>query len=301
MTIIQFLNNWFKLGSPTLLDWFRLTSFYVIVLNYIKVAPIIKYQENFERYTVGLKYIMPTMFCVFLGLFALRVSEIMVLNVFKNKINKKPLERRYEIKNYKLLYFCTILVGVSQLYMVLFGIVGYGTMTENTTGSFSFVIQIISILSGFLLLVYASFKYIYDFRGPYFNKFYYFFLSIQFFYGFLSGMKETIIVPAIIVLITYLLGGKKIPKMYIYASVVFIVLIYPLNDNYRDTLMKYPELSKNQALGVAFVNTFDLNLTENINQGSEKYLDRLSLLPFLIYSLYLSPIFMVYTKKYPSR
>jgi hypothetical protein len=285
MTLIEFIDNWYKKLSPTLLDWFRLTTFYVLIFNFLKIAPLIQYHENIEGYTISLNFILPTLLCILIGLLALKLSEYIYATFLINKIVKPIIYHNYIIKNYPLLYILTLIVGFLQIYMLLNGIIGYGTMTESTTGKFSFFIQIVYILSNFFLLIYAIFKFKYSESSIVFKYFFYFFLAVQLIYGLLSGMKESIIVPCIIVFIPFISSGRKISKVYIYLFIITLTLIFPLNSNYRETLVRNPELKKDQALAVAFIKTFELNISENISQGGESFSDRLSLLPFLVYSI----------------
>jgi hypothetical protein len=165
------------------------------------------------------------------------------------------------------------------------GVLGYGTLQEHTTSSYSFLIATIQILGPFILTVFSVLSFIYNYKERWFNTVFVAFIGLQLIFGFLSGMKETILTPIIIILIPYLKAGLTISKKYIILGVFSILILYPLNNNFRGILNEYPNLDRQTAFFVAAKETFDISLVENVNSGSESFSSRLSLFPFLVYAV----------------
>lgn len=226
---------------------------------------------------------MPTLMVIFLGLLGLKVGELIFL-FKKKKISNIPI-KKYQIKNIYFFYLFILLSSVIQLYMMLTGEVGYGTLQENTTSNFSFLFQAILIISPFLLALLCIFKFMFKTEEPLFNQFFIFYLIIQILYGFMSGMKEAIIVPCMIVMVPFLLAGNKLPKRLVLIGIFSLIFLYPLNNNFRNILNAYPSFPREQALGLAIAKTVELDFVENLNSSSDEYSTRLSLFPYLVYSL----------------
>ena len=286
MTLISFVDNWFKFKRPTLLDWFRLTTFFVIILNYFNLINDNRLNDlkGFPGYFIPVNLIIPSLFVVFIGLLGLKTGELLYLNFYKNrKLLKTTIE--YKLRNPFLFYIISLIVGVVQIYLMMKGEVGYGTFQENTTSNLSFLFQILGILSVLILSIFSIIKYVYRNNDNQFNFFFILFFILQLSYGFLSGMKESIISPIIIVLIPYIIGGHKISNKFVFILVIGLLLTYPFSNNYRDVLNAHPKIDKTVAIGIAYVKTSELNFTDNIGEGSDNFSDRLSLFPFLVYAV----------------
>jgi hypothetical protein len=289
MTLMTFINHWYKNKRPTLLDWFRLTTFFVIILNFFVLIKDLKHQNNFFGFIIRSEFILPSLFVILIALLGLKISEKLYLNF---KPGSRKISQRikvYEIRNVFFFYLFAIVLAFIQIYLILTGEVGYGTFQENTTSDYSFLFQIVFILSNFTLSLFAIFKYLYPNKKKGFTLVYVTYFLIQILYGFLSGMKESIITPFIIVLIPFLLSGRKISKNYIIFGTFALLFIYPINNNYRDLLIDFPNIKRQEALGIALVKTMDLSFSENVNKGSTSFSDRLSLFPYLVYSVEKEP------------
>ena len=286
MTLNQFVKNWYEKGRPLLLDWFRLSSFLFIVVNFFGMIGGLGGEfESFREYVVKKEYVLPAVIVVFLGVVGLKIGETLAVFFWNDKKKEVGQKVSYKIVNPDFFYFIAILSGVVQLYLMLSGEVGYGTFQENTTSSFSFLFQVIFLSSPLILAVLSAFKFLYNYNSLFFKNTFLFYFGIQIIYGFLSGMKESIITPFIIVLIPFLMGGFKIPKKIFYSLVFVGILIYPLNDNYRAILNQKAGLSKNEAFMLAAVKTFSVEFSDNFSEGADSFSNRLSLFPYLIYTV----------------
>lgn len=287
LSLTPFLKNWYKKGRPLLLDWFRLATFLFIILNFFNILDELNTDSSaFRDYVIQKEYIFPSVFVIFVGLIGLNIGETLGIQLFSNHLKKeKKITYKYTFVSFDFFAVTSIIIALVQIYLILTGQIGYGVLQENTTSTFSFLFQFVIISSTLVLSIFTIFKYLYHYNGRVFNLIFLFYFFVQIIYGFLSGMKESIIVPFIIVLIPYLLGGYKIPKKLFYISLILGTLIYPLNDNYRTILNEMPSLSKNEAFALATAKTFTIGLSDNISKGTGNFSDRLSLFPYLVYSV----------------
>lgn len=284
LTVIQFLYNWYKIGSPTLLDWFRITAFYTIVLNYLGIINKIDNRISWA-YQGGVylkqEYITDTLFCIFLGVLVTTVAEKVIYALRKRSV----VEVKYKIKNINVFFIFSAVIYFLQLYFLMSGKIGYGTTTEDNTGGGSFIVQIVNNLSVLILIVLGFFRYYYKSLKGIQIKFYYLLLAIAMVMGGLSGMKELFIVPQICFLIPFLKSGNKIPKKILIISGILIIIIYPVNNTYRDILNSKIGLGKSEAFLLAVNKTYNTDISHIFGSSSESYSDRFSLYPYLQYSV----------------
>lgn len=286
LTLNRFIKNWYVLGRPLLLDWFRLSSFFFIIVNFFGMIDRLGGEfDSFKEYVVRKEFVLPAVLVVLVGLLGLKLGEVLAVFTWRNKKQTSKTKMEFKIANPDFFYVLALLTGLIQIFLILSGEVGYGTFQENTTSSISFLFQIVFLLSPLILAVFAVFKYLYKYKDTYFNVVFVIYFCIQIIYGFLSGMKESVITPIIIVLIPFLLGGFKIPKNFFYTFAFIGVLLYPLNDNYRIILREKPSMSKNEAFMLAAVKTFSVEFSDNFSEGTDSFSNRLSLFPYLIYTV----------------
>ncbi|KQT24063.1 hypothetical protein ASG22_08565 [Chryseobacterium sp. Leaf405] len=284
LTVIQFLYNWYKIGSPTLLDWFRITAFYTIILNYFSIINEIDNRISWA-YQGGVylkqEFIIPTLFCVFLAVLVTTVTEKIIYALRRRNVP----EVMYKIKNINIFFIFSAIIYFLQLYFLMSGKIGYGTTTQDNTADTSFIVQIVNNLSVLVLIVLGFFRYYYkSFKGIQII-FYYILLVIAMIMGGLSGMKELFIIPQICFLIPFLKSGNKIPKKILVISGILIIIIYPINNTYRDILNSKLGLGKSEAFLLALNKTYDTDITNIFSSSSESYSDRFSLYPYLQYSV----------------
>lgn len=292
LTLISFLNHWFKFKNPFLLDWFRLATFFTIVLNFFIMIPELDQNEKIlvdNVVMVNSSQALIALLVILAGLVSLKISELLLISQKKNKFENRTANglKMYTVqfRQLKTFYIITFIIGIIQVYMVRSGIVGYRVNTGHTTAFYSFIIQTIGILGPFILAIYAIIVYKYHFKDRIFYTFYIIYFLLQIFIGFLSGMKEEIISPIIIVLIPFLLGGNKVPKNVLVTVAIFVIFLYPINNNYRDILNARNDLDRFNSIELAISKTFDNGLVANFLSGTESYQNRLSNFPLLMYSI----------------
>lgn len=292
LTIISFINHWHKYGQPYLIDWFRLATFVTIVLDFLSMSSTLDNNKSIvvnDVVMVNTAQAFPTLVAVLIGLISLRFGEMLVFAYKqynkdpKNYYKKSKLSIRFRNQSFFLL-FALFLIAL-QIFLMIKGIVGYGTYNEHTTASYSFLLQSINIMGPFVLGIFAIIRYKYNYSESLFNVTFLTYFLMQIVLGFLSGMKEDIISPIIIVMVPYLLGGRKIPLQLVAGSFVFFVLLYPINNNYRHLTNENSNRDKITFLKLAISETFKGNFTENFVDGTKSYQGRLSLFPLFMYSV----------------
>jgi len=284
LTVIQFIHNWYKLGSPTLLDWFRLTAFYSIIFDYLSLVN--KFNGVIDWGYQGGVYLKPefiidTLFVVFIALIVLSLTEKIIYALRKRTVK----ETKYSLKSFNIFLVFSAAVYGLQLYYLMSGKIGYGTGTEESTGDNSFVLQTVNNLSSVVLIVWGLLRYYYKTLKDSQIKYYYLFLGVGMCIGILSGMKESFIVPLVCFLIPFLKSGNQIPKKIMIIFGIFIMILYPLNNNYRDALNSKIGLTKSEAFLLALNKTYNTDITHLFDSSSKSYSARFSLYPYLQYSI----------------
>lgn len=198
---------------------------------------------------------------------------------------QKVVEFQYKIKNINTFFIFSAFIYAMLLYYLMSGKIGYGSTSDDATQGGSFIVQIVNNLSVLVLVVLGFFRYYYKCFNKTQVKFYYILLIVAMITGGLSGMKELFIIPQICFLIPFLKSGNKIPKKAIILGGLLILIIYPLNNTYRDILNSKIGLGKSEAFLLAINKTYNTDITHIFNSSSESYSERLSLYPYLQYSV----------------
>lgn len=284
LTLMSFLNHWYKYNSPFLLDWFRLTTFISIVLNFMFL--VFKMDTTNYLYigenVVNVEFALTSIFVVFIGLLVLKFCELLYIKKYRKKFFIiKPIK----FSKLKFFYVLIILISFSQLYIIIEGLLGYGSVfNSENSGIIGTILLIIQLIIPFALATMSIFKYLYNYKSKEFNLIFWIFFIVQILYGFLSGMKQEVIMPIIIILIPYIISGRKLSKWVLSLSLIFIILLYPINNNYR-SIINNSDIDKITALNAAVVITFENGMIQNLERGSDNYSSRLSLFPWLMYSV----------------
>lgn len=296
LSLMSFLENWYKDGRPTLLDWFRFTTFYAILINYFSL--IDKLDESIEwvygKIYLKQELILPALLTILIGLLALKISEWVVYFLTIRKRNKHQLLQKkffvkYIIKNEIAFYSLGCFVFSIQIYLLLTGAIGYGTFGETAVSSFGFLLQILNSLNVLFILSLGYLRYYFQLNNLKINFFHLFFFILSLLFGLLSGMKEFTIIPLVSYAIPYVMGGKKLPKKLIVFGAIILALLYPINDNYRSALNNFQGISKTDAFGIALTKTFSSDFGEVFSSSSDKFSNRLAMYPILQYSMELEP------------
>ena len=120
-------------------------------------------QDNFYGYILKPHHMLLALFTILIGLVGLIVSEniskYMYLKSYSGRNIKKSVH--YDLRNSYLFFLISIFVAFIQIFLMLTGEVGYGTFEESTTSDFSFLFQVVFILSSYILSIFAILKYLF--------------------------------------------------------------------------------------------------------------------------------------------
>ena len=80
LSVMKFLRTWYKYKKPNVIDWFRLTTFYGLLLNYFMVITEIGDNNLWKYDNIKLDdiFIIPTLITILIGLLALNLAEFFV-------------------------------------------------------------------------------------------------------------------------------------------------------------------------------------------------------------------------------
>lgn len=286
LTIIRFVKNWYYIGRPKLLDWFRLATFYALIFDYFALVFVLDRQNDIvvnNRVSVFSEYSLSALLVILIGLIGLKVGEILISNT-KPLVNKGDNTYDFIIKNLPLFYLAGFSIVIVQIYLVASGQIGYGSGSEILLSSYSFVVRIVLIAIDFFLIVLAIKLFKSDRFKVTYRIMFFLLLLTQIVYGFMSGMKENIIVPLLIVISVYIIFFKKLPITVLASSLIFLIILYPINDTYREVINN-TNLEGIGAVQVSLVTTLDKDFGSLIASGSERYVNRVSLFGSLMYSI----------------
>ncbi|EAR14642.1 hypothetical protein RB2501_01161 [Robiginitalea biformata HTCC2501] len=282
---------------PYLLDWFRLATFFFVVLNYLGLiwdldfkTKILVYNSNYVNSSSAL----PSILVLLCGLAALWLGEKLIFSSRNGAIKKKfnPLNQckksKKEIlvfRNRKTFHGLVFCVGISQVILITRGITGYAAIPIGSASVFSVFIQITNVLNPILLAILAILVLRYKYNSGRISFIFKAFLLLQILLGFVTGMKEAILTPLVIVVVPYILTRKKISNVLILCLAIFAFLLYPVNNTYRTILHESNNLGRVESVKKAVATTIENGFVENLVTGAESYQGRLSLFPILMYSV----------------
>jgi hypothetical protein len=114
-------------------------------------------------------------------------------------------------------------------------------------------------------------------------------------------MKEEVILPILFVGIVYLIGGYKISKKVLLIGIFLLILLYPLNNAYRNVINNPYKNTRSHFLNliIAIENLKNNPLEEIFNTSISSYSNRTSMYSFYQYSIKIESEWQYY--KYMTR
>ena len=297
-SIGEFIYFYKKNGKPRLQDWFRVMIFINVVLDFMKV---VNNSNNmyfkFYFHTLNLTDSFYAFIIVFITYIMLDIAYVVGNSFFK----KQKLNCKYAIKYRYLLLLLLFLTSLIKIYLLIAGISGYGSDIKYTTGFASLIKNIFSALNPFALIMSAYIVYIKKVKDIFFKKFFYVVFLLQVILGLLSGMKEEVILPILFVGIVYLIGGYKISKKVLLIGIFLLILLYPLNNAYRNVINNPYKNTRSHFLNliIAIENLKNNPLEEIFNTSISSYSNRTSMYSFYQYSIKIESEWQYY--KYMTR
>lgn len=287
---VPFCYNWYKKGKPILSDWLKFSTFLYLLFNYYQIADKLDTKDVgiYGELYVNQSLVFEALWIIFLSLLFINILDILFFFLWGNKQSKLDvyeISKRYKLKNIKIFYLASYFVIILQFILLFLGVVGYGADEENNVSKFSFLLQAINQVFPLFLIIYFFLKFVAKYDSREFNFYFYTYVILYFGFGLIAGMKGILIFGIVIFLIPYLEAGKSIPKKWFLPVAMFLLILYPFNTNYRNTLVNNPGISKRDAFVIASYKTVELDFNNNVSSGSKSYSERVALFPYFIFAI----------------
>ncbi|TBW30120.1 hypothetical protein [Gramella sp. KN1008] len=222
---------------------------------------------------------MMVLVTILTGLLAMKITDY-----FSKPKQSGFVSIQFDLKNKKIFFYSTLLIAFFNLYLILTGKIGYGSDSSILYGTFSFIFQGFQLITPFFLIVLAFIKFSpVRYPGKY-NYLFYFFFIVQISTGLISGMKESVLVPIILISVPYLTYNHKIPKKIIVLGFLSLLILYPVNTVYRN-ILNNKDISRISAFRLATTEVLSDDFVDNLISGGQSYSSRFSLFPWVMYSV----------------
>lgn len=289
-SLILPLKNIYKKRNPTLINWFSFTTFLVVIINYLKII---------DKFDKGIEWGYDTLFVdkqtILICLFTVLVSLI-ILNLIDNffKISKLKMSKvnqnriDYSLKNHGFYYYFSISISLLYFYLIVYGGKGYSVEyeTNNNEIDLGFIIRFIEIFNIFSITTFSYLLFIKKNVSKILKIIFSINVIVLLAAGLISGMKESSITIIVTIMIPYLLSGKIINKKILIICIIGIVLVFPINANYRYLLNNTKVESKITAIALAAKMTLESgSISDIFLSGTENYSSRISLFPCFAYAV----------------
>jgi hypothetical protein len=281
-TIFTFLFFYNKNGRPRIQDWMRVMLFLLLVLDFMKLVNNSNGKSliSFSTTTISLDDSSFVLLIISLAFLSLDLSWIIF-----NKLKRiEIINEEFRINHKDWVFFILIVSTLFQSYLLYIGVIGFGNK-QGGSGILSLIKMLSEYLNPFALVISAYIIFIQNTTKYSHKIIFYCAISIQIFTGLLTGMKENALEPILYVIIVFLIAGKKLPKTFIYAGLFVLAILYPINNAYREVINN-PFLNKGSNIvniSIAIKKVMNEPLSKTFVGGVEKYGDRSSMFPYLIY------------------
>ena len=283
LTIVNFLKKWNRKRLLYPIDWLKLSVFGYIFIGFLKsFSKLRNNTQEGDIYALKENDVIPSLIVIVVFLIGLIIAELIVT---KNKKTDFSNLNNFEIKNLNKFFIVAIGISITQLILISYNIIGYGTHGEALTGTFSSLIQINTIASIFFLSVLSIFKFLYGYKGRLFNIVFYLLFFSELISGLLSGMKENVITPFIIIGIPFILSGRKLSKSFIVSLITLLILLFPFINNYRNLINNYPAIDKTSSIILTIEKTLSEDLSKSLELGTKSFEGRVSLYKYFNYAI----------------
>jgi hypothetical protein len=292
-SIYLFLYYYKKNNKPRLIDWLKVSLFIYLILDFIEIINISK--SFFVKFSVTSISLIDSPFTILVIIFAFFALDI---GYFINKkISRNKKENFVFNINYKNLIFILLIITTTiESYLLFAGYKGYASSIEHTSGIISLIKSIQIALNPLAIILSAYILFIEKNQQLNYKIIYNVSIYLQIFIGLLSGMKEEAIIPILYTLIVYLIGKNKIKKVYVYLFIFSLVILYPLNNSYRNIINNpfYDRLENTSKFYLALNQIINKPLEETFSTSSSSFGDRTSMYKYLQYSINIEPTWNYY-------
>lgn len=288
LSVFQFLKAIQKNKKPKLQDWLSTSIFFFVVVDFMGIVNDFPFDGSVLLYGhyIDLSHSPYILIVILVSFVALNLSSV-PFKFIKDDYNGNNILYFVEKKN--IIFALLVLVTFCKGLLLITGYMGYGTDEAYSGGVFSLVNQIVKILTPFVLAFSGYILFVEKYESLKYKTLYVVVITVQVILGLLSGMKEEVLIPILFFLIPFLVGGGRLKLQYIGALVLLLVLLYPLNNIYREISNTQPSGSKVAIVQLAIEQFSGSPFMESFDEGLESYSERTSLYVFLHNSINIEP------------
>lgn len=281
----EFLYFYRKYGKPRLQDWLRLMIFVMLVMNFMSIVNSANgaLYVPFVGSSLSLIDSPFAMMVIVVALIALDIAYFIGKVVWR----RKNYYEQHLVMRKNVVFAILILSTIFKGYLLFAGFARFGVEVKDASGLVSLVNMLSTYLNPFALIVSAYILFNENSTNKGYKTVFYSVLVVQVLLGTLSGMKENAIAPIMFTLIVFFLAGRKLPKNFVVIGLFFVVLLYPLNNAYRNVIGN-PSLDTGSStlnMAIAIKKVFNEPLSETLLSGAEMYADRGAMFPFLLFTI----------------
>ena len=279
--ILQYVNE----NKISLINIFKSTFFLFIPLKfmaYVNTQEANNFIVSNSDFSTNLNNVFFTLFVVLVSFLSLNLGH----SIARYKTTQKSIEL-VQLKNNKVPILILSLSTLAIIYIQLKGFSGYNSDIKYTEGFYSFIKAIIGAFNP-IFLCFSSYVVVTKRVKYNYKLLFYFLLTTQVANGLFSGMKETAIIPILIYFVFYLKSGKTISKATMIIGLFSLIILYPLNNNYRSMLNSghFDNYSSYQVYGLALSNVIETNsFLELYGTSVKQYSSRGDMFTYLNHSI----------------
>lgn len=298
-SVTTFLHYYKLKGIPRLIDWMRIALFFYLVLDFMKLVNLSGGKTSIDfidNYLTNLTDAPFTLGTLIIAYFSLEIGNFIYkeFKIFKIGKYRKNRKLYFRIKGKNKLLILFVISTLVEAYFLLAGISGYGSRLDDITGSSSFIKNVFGNLNQITLILSSYVVFIEHYKNTRYRNTFFLLIGAQALLGLISGMKESFLIPILYSGIAFLMGGGRIKKQYLFIGIAILLLLYPLNNEYRNVIND-PFLNKgNNSIIVAFNNLLDQPFVESLQSGTESYRNRTSMYGYLQNSIQSEPLWGYY-------
>jgi len=148
-------------------------------------------------------------------------------------INLKKLFRVTFDFKHALLYTFIVLSVLVRFYAILIGVYGYAQSPEEISEAvkYSQYFYLLGLLAQYSLLIISLAYFSSEEQKN--KKLFIALISVEVFFGFISGMKSLVVIPFVIPFVAYLVLKKRIKKSFLVLAIAAIVTAYIIIEPFR--------------------------------------------------------------------
>lgn len=256
---------------PNFSDWFRLGTFLSIELEAFFLLHELesnKTVEVFDSINLNSFYFFKSVIVVLVGLLALFLVDILLKGRHKKRFKKEEIPILLTHLRKGTFFLFSAILLVLDLYFVLTSLTGFGSTSTESAGQLDFIKQFIHIFAS-LNLALICVLYFFTKTTKFFKLYFISFLIVNVIIAVLSGMKESVIMLFMFLLIPYFLSGRNFKIKQVVLFILILILVFPFNKRYRKAL----EITENKAVALylAFQNTDEKEDNSNKSAISSRF------------------------------